>query len=100
MNFRLYCFKPALILKEEIPIWILSIISLFLFHSKSDNIGNRFSNIILLLVSYVGVITNFRSNNVSQSGITLYELKTMSLAIVPFLLIISSRIDFYNHPSR
>ena len=87
--------KLAFVLQQEVPIWILSFITLFLFHAD-PNIGNKFSNIILLLVSYISVITGFRLNNVAPKDITFFEVKLMVLAVVPILLTISTTIDYYN----
>jgi hypothetical protein len=85
----------AFVLQHEIPIWILSYVTLFLFHAPT-NIGGKYSNIILLLVSYISIISSFRLNNEAQSTITLYELKLMVLTIPPILLIITTSIDYYN----
>lgn len=87
--------KLAFVLQQEVPIWILSFITLFLFHAD-PNIGNKFSNIILLLVSYISVITGFRLNNVAPKDITFFEIKLMVLTVVPILLTISTTIDYYN----
>lgn len=94
-QFEMHSLKIASVLKEEIPIWILTLISLFLFQAP-NSIGSRYSSIILLIVSYIAVITNFRSNNVSQPVLTFYEMKIMALTAVPILLTITSSIDFYH----
>lgn len=57
--------------QHEVPLWILSIVTLFLFEAQ-PNIGNKFSNIILLLVSYISIISSFRQNNVAQQTLTCY----------------------------
>ena len=83
------------ILQQELPLWVLSIITLFLYEAQ-PNIGNKYSNIILLLVSYISIISNFRLNNVTQQSLTFFEAKSMFLTLVPILLTISTAIDYYN----
>jgi hypothetical protein len=85
----------AFFLRQEIPIWVLTFVTLFLFYAPT-NIGNKYSNIILLLVSYISVFSNFRLKNQAQQVLTFYELKLMVLTLVPILLIITTYIDYYN----
>ncbi len=81
--------------QQEVPIWVISLVTLFLFEAE-PNIGNKFSSIILLLVSYISIISNFRRNNVAQQTLTCFEAKLMTLTLVPILLIITTAIDYYN----
>jgi hypothetical protein len=87
--------KLAFILQQEIPIWVLTFTSLFLFFAPT-NIGNKFSNIILLIVSYIALITNFRTNHTGQSTLTFFEIKLMTMVTVPMMLTISTTLDTYN----
>jgi hypothetical protein len=74
---------------------MLSIVTLFLFHAE-PNIGNKYNCIILLLVSYISIISSFRLNNIAQQLLTFFEYKLMILTSVPILLIITTQIDYYN----
>lgn len=94
-RFTMSSISIGFVWQQEIPIWILSIVALFLFEAQ-PNIGNKYSNVILLLVSYVSVISNFRRNNVAQQSLTFFEFKLMALTVVPILLIITTAIDYYN----
>lgn len=94
-RFEMSSLRLAFVLQQEVPIFMLSIVTLFLFHAQ-PNIGNKYSCIILLLVSYISVISNFRLNNIAQQVLTFYELKLMVLTLVPILLVISTRIDYYD----
>lgn len=84
----------SFVLQNEVPIWILSFVTLMLYEAE-PSIGGKYSNIILLLVSYISVISNFRINNIEQMGYSFFELKVLALTIVPILLIISTSIDYY-----
>ena len=97
-SFELTSYKLAFILKEEIPVWILVICSLFLFYSDAQ-IENRLANILLLLVSYITIFTSFRQNNVGQPSFTWYEFKLGMLMMIPCLTMIITTIDYYN-PNR
>lgn len=88
--------KPAFVFQNEVPIWVLAVLSLYTFTSHPD-IGNRYGNIVLLIVSYVGLFINFRVNNVGHSSFTFYEIKLIIIMIVPILLIISTVLDFYSN---
>lgn len=60
--FTLESFKVAFALQNEVPIFALTFISLYQFFADTA-IGNRYSNIILLLVSFISILSNFRLNN-------------------------------------
>ena len=87
--------KLAFFLENEVPIWVLGVVSLYLFTAGAD-IGNRYGNAILIIVSMTALLTNFRSRNVSHHSMTFYELKIMAIMIVPILVIISTALDFYS----
>lgn len=89
-------YKLAYVLQNEIPIWMLGVVSLYLFTSP-PNIDNRYGNSILIIVSMIALLTNFRINNIQHHSISLYELKIMIVMIVPLLLIISTAVDFYSN---
>jgi len=88
--------KPAFVFQNEVPIWVLAVLSLFTFTSRPD-IGNRYGNIVLLIVSYVGLFINFRVKNVGLPSFTFYEIKLIVIMLVPILLIISTVLDYYSN---
>jgi hypothetical protein len=94
-RFTMSSISVGFVWQHEVPIWILSVVTLFLFEAD-PNIGNKFSNIILLLVSYISIISNFRRNNTAQQTLTFFEAKLMLLTLVPILLIITTSIDYYH----
>jgi hypothetical protein len=94
-RFTMSSISIGFVWQQEIPIWVLSVVTLFLFEAQ-PNIGNKYSNIILLLVSYVAVISNFRRSNVAQQVLTFFEFKLMALTLIPILLTITTAIDYYN----
>ena len=94
-KFEMISLKPAFVFQNEVPIWILSVLALYTFTSRPD-IGNRYGNIVLLIVSFVSLFTNFRVNNVGHSSFTFYEIKLIIILIVPVLLIISTVLDYYS----
>lgn len=63
-----------------------------MLYEAQPSIGSKYSNIILLLVSYISIISNFRINNIEQMGFSFFEGKVVFLTIVPLLLIISTCI--------
>jgi hypothetical protein len=54
-----------------VPIWALGVVTLYLFTAGAD-IGNRYGNAILIIVSMISLLTNYRLNNVSHHAITFY----------------------------
>jgi hypothetical protein len=95
-KFQLTSLKIAFIIENEVPIWMLGVVSLYLFNSQPDT-GNRFGNAILIAVSMIALLTTFRLKNVSHHSITYYEIKMMMVMVVPMLVIISTTIDFYSN---
>lgn len=95
-KFEMASMKLAFILENEVPIWVLGVVSLYLFTASPD-IGNRYGNSILIIVSMIAILTNFRLNSIGHHTITFYEIKIMTVMIVPILLIISTAIDFYSN---
>jgi hypothetical protein len=95
-KFEMMSLKPAFVFQNEVPIWVLAVLSLYTFTSHPD-IGNRYGNIVLLIVSYVGLFINFRVNNVGHSSFTFYEIKLIVIMVVPILLIISTVLDYYSN---
>ncbi len=89
--------KLAYVFQNETPIWVLSVLCLYAFTSPCD-ISNKYGNIVLLIVSFVALLTNFRLNNVSHPYITFFELKLILIYSVPIMLIISTVLDYYSNP--
>ena len=93
-KFDMISLQYSFVLQNQVPIWILSFVTLMLYEAQ-PNIGNKYSNIILLLVSYISIISNFRINNIEQMGYSFFEYKVLVLILAPLLLIISTSIDYY-----
>jgi hypothetical protein len=71
LRFTMSSLSVGFVWQQEVPLWVLSIVTLFLYQAD-PNIGNKFSNIILLLVSYISIISSFRRNNIAQQTLTCF----------------------------
>ena len=87
--------KIAFVLQNELPIWVLGVVSLYLFTAFPDP-ANRYGNAILILVSQISLLIGFRLDNISHHTITFYELKMMVMMIPAILIMISTTVDFYS----
>lgn len=97
-KFTMSSLKIAFVLENEVPIWMLGVVSVYLFNSNPD-LGNRYGNAILIIVSMIALLIHFRTNNVAHHNTSFFELKLMMVMIVPVLVMISTTLDYYNDPS-
>lgn len=66
-----------------------------LYFARNNDISNVYGNIILLSVSFIFLVTNFRRSKYRTSSLSLYELTITSFIVANFLLIIHSTSNFY-----
>ena len=97
-KFTMSSVKLAFILQNELPIWVLGVVSMYLFYAFPDP-ANRCGNAILVLVSQIALLIEFRMNNISHHTISFFELKMMVMMTPGILVVISTVHDFYQQPN-
>lgn len=68
-----------------------------LFYANADQISNIYGNTILLSVSFIFLLTNFRRSKYYANTFSLYEYTVSCFIIGDFLFIIDSTNHFYSH---
>lgn len=93
--FKIISFNIPFICRNEIPLWNLCFASLMLYFSRNSDISSIYGNTILLSVSFIFLVTNFRRSKYRSSTLSLYEFTITSFIVANFLLIIHSTNNFY-----
>lgn len=68
-----------------------------LFYADADQISSIYGNSILLSVSFIFLLTNFRRSKYHANNFSLYEFTVSSFILGDFLFIIDSTNHFYSH---
>jgi hypothetical protein len=93
--FKVKSFNLPFILRYEIPLWSLCFISLMLYFANASQIALVFVNNILLSISFIFLLTNFRRSKYRANTLNLYELTISSFIVANFLLIINETDKYY-----
>lgn len=82
-------------LRYLIPLLVLCFVSLMTYYADSTQIGNIFGNVILISITLIQQLSNFRSSKYDNNSINFYQATILVIIAINFLLVIITINNYY-----